>query len=603
MSGYSINLPFNTGGLYGVNVTRNTIASTVRIRSVDEGSAWDNLYSGVAASDAVASHSTGWKDTRLGVAELTFASNSASSFSGHVSEGGRFYVEDSNAGRRIKSISITKAADGSDVKDSVLTMSGGRYMITMPAYDVNISVESEALPVHSLVIEANTPDFTMNGVQQVDSYQSGSVYSSDAVNLRFSNDTCTSARANGYVTDRRSGSQKITITNYYKSGDYVWWTSVLAFTHDGKVTSFTGDSSGTQYLNITNVNFYKVENATLASVSPGVEKTMMVGRFRDDALYSYSLHFVNDRSTHSTMVSSWKVYKANSDGTSTGEEVTLTDGTNPLTFAGWGERAYLAARGTNSNTNKAIFNYNKFKMPAYDIVIDVAFGKTVSPCHIVQQIAGENGDYQPITENTDVTFTGTPRDEETHAFYEGDTVTVNKASNYIGYYKGTSDVSFTVNPPAGYVVSDVEYYLDYTPSTKRKDLTRSGNTFTIPNAALHSYSSGVGFGVNVRYSKFVPVTINQQVDETPLPGSDTKVGRVTLSTSNSGTFMDSSATGNPTTSFAAVLTKADSSVSASALASLGNKLSINVKLTDSTRVIGSVELMRTARVGTRWFPR
>ena len=699
VTGYSINIPYNTGKLSRVNLTRNTLATTVRMRAVDEGTAWDNLYpeSSIDPDAAANSASGGWKDTQLGVESLTFGSDSALSLTGYVSYGGRFYIEETNSDRRIKTITVSKASDGSDVTSLWMRRENGKYMIHMPDYAINIAVESEALPVHKLTIEATTPDYFMNGFQQVDSLQAGSIYSADATRLRFFNDRCTSARANGNETKRDYANTTKKTEDYYKLGDFTWWTSILAYAHEEKWNLTDGE--GPQFLKISNVRFYKMENASAIPVSEssvgfstgvqsgrpyirfipqdydmkvtfdvterpegyegwhriflhekrpstedtvwcnyfyqkgsdpiitygnnknrsystndslvpdnsnpmsfeGTENIYKAGRFKTNGLYTYGLKHVNGRVPHSTLVKSWKVYKANADGTSTGEEVILTNGTNALTFAGWDEGDYLIARDTTDpKKNKAAFEAAPFKMPDCDIVIEIEFGKTVSPCNIIQRIADENGAYQPISEDIDVTFTGTPRDNDTHAFYEGDTVTVSKANNYIGYYKGTKDVSFMVNPPAGYVVSDVEYYIDYQPSSKYKDLVRNGNTFTIPNKNLLSeengnptYKNGVGFGVTISYSKFVPITVNQQVDGTPMPGSDAAVGTVTLSSKNSGTFMDASLTGTPVSSFTSVLTKSESAYSADAMASLGSKLSIDVLLSDNTRVINSVEIIRT----------
>ena len=694
---YDINIPLNTAGIYPVSVTRNSISTTVQLKSVDEDSAWDNLYASgdIDASAAAASHTAGWKDTQLGTETLTFASDSATELSGYAAHGARFYIEEINSGRRISNLTVTNSDSGSDVTSSCVTRVNGKYVITMPDYAVSVAVESEALPKHKLVIEANTPDYIMNGIQQADSKQADSVYGSDATKLRFSNANCTSARTNGKETGRSSSYSKITVTDYYKYGDYSWWTTVFAYTHDGKL-NLSNPNGETQYISITNVRFYREENAELHSVTPesvgfssgvyygrpyirfvpqnydmkvtfdvverpegysgyhtiflhekrptvedtvwcnyfrkvsdnlftfgskdknsyytdstecynnanpmafpGVENTFRVARFKADSIYTYSLYYVNSRQTNSTLVKSWKVYKANADGSSTGEEVTLANGTNVLSFAGYDEGDYLVANG-NSSTNKSIFSGARFKMPDFDIVIDVEFAKTVAPCEIAQQIVDENGSYQPITEDIPITFTGTPRDTETHAFYEGDSVTVSAAKNYIGYYKGTKDVSFTANPPEGYVVSNAEYYFNFAKSNKYTDFVRSGNTFTIPNSSLlkenssgqPTYSDGVGFGVTVRYSKFIPVTVNQQTDGTTMPGSDAAVGTVTLTCQNSGTFLDPSLTGSPATSFVSVLNKSQSSVTSSVMSSMGSKLSLNVKVSDSSRVIESVEIIR-----------
>ena len=691
---YALNIPYNTGGLKAVNITRSTLATTVRMRSVDESTAWDNLYPASAVTPAAASS---WKDTRLGVETLGFSSDSATDLSAYVSRGGRFYIEETNENRRLRTLTVTSDYDGSDVTSACVTMVNGKYMITMPDYGVNITVESEALPVHKLTIEATTPDYAMNGIQQVDNYSSDPLYQSGTASLRYTNDRCTTKRTNGKEVKRSSSAQKITVNDFYKVGDFTWWTSILAFTHDDK-WNLNSSATGSQYLNITNVQFFRVENATEFSVSPasvgcregvqsgrpfiqfipqdydmkvtfdvverpegyedwhrifvhetrpstedtvwcnylyqrgsspvlirgsnenlsistncnivynnadpmafpGVENTFNAGWYKEGGLYSYGLRNVNGWAPHSTIVRSWKVFKANPDGTSTGEQVILGHGGDTLSFGGLSEGDYLAARAANSQTNKPIFDAALFDMPDYDIVIEVEFGKTVSPCNIVQQIADENGAYHPISEPIDVTFTGTPRDENTNAFYEGNSVTVSGANNYIGYYKGTKDVSFTVAPPEGYVVSAVEYYINLGPNQKYTDLVRSGNTFTIPNNTLctvkngrDTYYNGVGFGVTISYSKFVPLTVNQQADGTPMPDSDAAVGTVTVTSQNSGTFMDSSLTGSPVSSFSAALTKSQSSRSDAVMCSLGSKLSVRVLVNDNSRVIGGVEIVRT----------
>jgi hypothetical protein len=376
------------------------------------------------------------------VETLNFASDSASSLSAYVSRGGRFYIEETNDERRIRSLTVSSAGSGENVTSDCITMADGKYLITMPDYPVEITVESEALPVHKLTIEASTPDYSMNGIQQADSRQAGTVYSDGATRLRFSNDRCTSARTNGNENTRRSNYSKITVNDFYKVGDFSWWTSVLAYAHEGKWNLAEG--TGSQYVRITNVRFYRVENATEYAVSPssvgfsegvqngrpyirfvpqdydmkvtfdvteraegyegwhkiylhetrpttedtvwcnyfyqkasdpvikpgssesgsssansnivynnanpmafpGTENTFTVGWFKTGGLYSYGLYHVNGRVPHSTIVKSWKVCKANSDGTSTGEEVTLGHGTNTLSFAGLSEGDYLIARDT-----------------------------------------------------------------------------------------------------------------------------------------------------------------------------------------------------------------------------------------------------------------
>ena len=157
----------------------------------------------------------------------------------------------------------------------------------MPDYAINIKVESEALPIRKLTIVATSGDYSMNGVQQADSCQADAVYSSDAVKLRFSNQGCTSSRSNSNTTRKDKGALCVTCTDFYKYGDYEWWTSVLAYGHDGE-TTVSSNTTGTQFVEIKDVRIYKEENGeqievSLSSVdySTGVKNGRPYIRYRD----------------------------------------------------------------------------------------------------------------------------------------------------------------------------------------------------------------------------------------------------------------------------------------------------------------------------------
>jgi Listeria-Bacteroides repeat domain (List_Bact_rpt). len=127
--------------------------------------------------------------------------------------------------------------------------------------------------------------------------------------------------------------------------------------------SSEGNASVTDYV-------YVYNNAEPMKFS-GTENTYRVGYFQKGKTYNYDIHFANQTMTHSTMIKSWKVYKADASGHSTGEEVQLGDGTKVISMKQYAEKDYLKARGTSATTNQSPFEYNKFKAPDYDIVIDL----------------------------------------------------------------------------------------------------------------------------------------------------------------------------------------------------------------------------------------
>ena len=70
--------------------------------------------------------------------------------------------------------------------------------------------------------------------------------------------------------------------------------------------SSEGNASVTDYV-------YVYNNAEPMKFS-GTENTYRVGYFQKGKTYNYDIHFANQTMTHSTMIKSWKVYKADASG-------------------------------------------------------------------------------------------------------------------------------------------------------------------------------------------------------------------------------------------------------------------------------------------------
>ncbi len=334
------------------------------------------------------------------------------------------------------------------------------------------------------------------------------------------------------------------------------------------------------------------------------ERVTTLGYFRAEANYKYKL--MDGNYTHydnATMVESVKFYNAD-----TNVEVDVG-----LTFDGTTDADYYQNIGLKQN--KPVFEQAEFTMPKCNLRVEVVYGKTIRAWKIKQQIVTSDGSSTPADSSFSVTFNGTPRDDDTTAFIYGttadnqastDSFTASGAEFGCGVYRGTTNIQLTPAPAAGYVVSYIKVMpLLYTDQDYGSSLTRSGDTFSIPNSLFtgdtDSSYKGPMYEITVSYTKAAIVRLEQRADGSPAPLSSTVVGTVTLSSQNNGTFLDPASTSNNNLSktYANKLLEGDDTdgnlaKSSLVYASAGNKLTVKVKInTNGSRVLSKVVVRRT----------
>ena len=242
--------------------------------------------------------------------------------------------------------------------------------------------------------------------------------------------------------------------------------------------------------------------------------------------------------------------------------------------------------------------YLSFKMPDKDIVIEACYTKTVGACLFKQQIANPDGTISGADSDFSATFTGMPRDSQTHAFYNADSVTLTGAKNGLGLYSGTKDVVMTLSPKAGYVVSSVKFVPKVNKNIDHSGkLERSGNVFTVPNTVIEkrwtgpNEGNGVSYYITVTYTKAHTLTVKQSVDGDILAGSSKEMAKLTLESRNDGTFIDGDTI---MSKYVDTLTKGENSSEHTVQISDGNKITVGYRLYDDGRTLSELKAYETA---------
>ncbi len=324
--------------------------------------------------------------------------------------------------------------------------------------------------------------------------------------------------------------------------------------------------------------------------SDRLELTTDMGLYQPGKTYKYRGNNSNGIYDDSTMVGSWLVYEADENGEKIGDPLNFD-----IVYPGDTEGDYI--KYIESNATSGVGTQIPFKMPDKNIVIEVIYTKTVGACLFKQQIANSDGTLTDAGDNFSATFTGTPRDSQTHAFYGGDTVTLTGAKNGLGIYSGTKDVVMSLTPKEGYVVSSVKFKPKVNNADHGGSLTRSGNVFTVPNTIIERrwpepYSgNGVSYFITVTYTQANTLTVKQSTDGDTLAGSSATMSKLTFTSLNDGTFINGDAFASK---YEDVITKGESNTQHDVRISAGNRIKIECNISDSGRVLSGLKVYETA---------
>ena len=345
-----------------------------------------------------------------------------------------------------------------------------------------------------------------------------------------------------------------------------------------------------------------------------------IGTFLSGHSFNYGLYYCNGFSSFVTMVKEWHIYPADADGKKI-EGAAPIDSLFNYTYTPTTDADYVN-KDAGSRTHSAAVPVRTFDVPSledltidgvtyHDVVIEITYGHAIGKWDITQFINNEDGTTSAADENFKLTFTGTARTvtakrdgepEQQRPFYESTSpdspvVLTNNASTgkaTLGVFRGTSNVSFTASAPEGYRVSYIDYRVGNSSDNYANGrMTRNGDTFTITNLpALNDSNNTLNRRITVYYSKSASVEVHQETDGEVISGSSSKIGTVTLSTQNNGSYISSIATVMMNRSMASVFTEnaGENSYDEQMYSSVGNKPTVTVQVGAASRVIQSVTL-------------